>query len=95
MLCTEYDFCLAKLRSTEYGLAYDVHLKELDNAAKTGGLHTGPPGYQFIKFPSTYVTIDLPVDSEPSLICVSQDGLRVQFRVTFQFQMPQDLLLIC
>jgi hypothetical protein len=28
----------------EYGLAYDVHTKKLDDAAKTGGLHSGPPG---------------------------------------------------
>jgi len=83
---------LQKLSSTEYGLSYDVNLKELDAAAKAGGLHSGPPGFRFIKFPSTYITIDIPAEEEASLTCVSQDGLRVTFRVTFQFQMPAEWL---
>jgi len=36
-----------------------VHTKKLDDAAKMGGLHSGPPGFRFIKFPSTYITVDL------------------------------------
>lgn len=67
---------LKKLNSTEYGVQYNVHSKQLDDAARTGGLHAGPPGYEFIKFPSTFVTVDLPSD-----ICVSRNGLRVQFDV--------------
>jgi len=83
---------LKKLTSTEYGLAYDVHLKKLDDAAKAGGLHSGPPGFEFVKFPSTYITVELPPDGGESLTCVSQDGLRVQFAVTFQYQMPAEWL---
>lgn len=52
------------------------------------GLHVGPPGYEFIKFPSTYITVDL-----PDATCVSQDGLRVGFSVTFQYQIPAEWLL--
>mmetsp|Transcript_3977 Transcript_3977/g.5837 ORF Transcript_3977/g.5837 Transcript_3977/m.5837 type:complete len:351 (-) Transcript_3977:247-1299(-) len=78
---------LKKLSSTEYGVAYDRWEKVLINATKTGGLHAGPPGYRFIKFPSTQITTDL------QDICVSRDGLRVAFDVTFQYQMPADRIV--
>lgn len=42
----------------------------------------GPPGFRFIKFPSTYITVDL-----DDRTCVSNDGLLVRFSVTFQYQM--------
>jgi regulator of protease activity HflC (stomatin/prohibitin superfamily) len=79
---------LKKLKSTEYGLQYTAYSKKLDDAAKVGGLHIGPPGYEFIKFPSTQITVDLPSDT-----CVSKDGLRINFSVTFQYQMPAEWLL--
>lgn len=75
---------LKKLKSTEYGVAYDKIAKVLDDAAKQGGLHPGPPGYEFIKFPSTQISADL------DDTCVSRDGLRVQFSVTYQYQMPEE-----
>jgi len=73
---------LSKVGNTEYGLQYDIHAKELDDAAKTGGLFLGPPGYRFVKFPSTFITVDL-----NDRICVSYDGLLVDFSVTFQYKM--------
>lgn len=79
---------LKKVESTEYGLEYNIHSKQLDAIAKVGGLHLGPPGYEFIKFPSTFITVDL-----PSGTCVSRDGLRVEFSVTFQYQMPREWML--
>lgn len=44
-----------KLESTQYGLQYHPRRKELDEAAKTGGLHVGSPGFKFVQFPSTYI----------------------------------------
>jgi len=78
---------LKKLTSIEYGVEYDRWAKTLDDAAKTGGLHAGPPGYYFIKFPSTQITSDL------SDTCVSRDGLRVKYDVTFQYQMPEEYIV--
>jgi len=75
---------LKKVESTEIGLQYDIHAKELDDAAKSGGLFLGPPGYEFVKFPSTFITVDL-----NDRICVSYDGLLVTFSVTFQYQMTE------
>ena len=46
---------LRRLESTEYGLEYHPRKKELDEAAKQGGLHAGPPGFEFVKFPSTFI----------------------------------------
>jgi len=78
---------LKRLQSVEYGLEYTRFSKHLDELAKTGGLHAGPPGFRFIKFPSTFITADL------SDTCVSQDGLRVQFKVAFQYQISAEMLL--
>eukprot|EP00568_Trieres_chinensis_P006591 CAMPEP_0183290716 /NCGR_PEP_ID=MMETSP0160_2-20130417/340_1 /TAXON_ID=2839 ORGANISM="Odontella Sinensis, Strain Grunow 1884" /NCGR_SAMPLE_ID=MMETSP0160_2 /ASSEMBLY_ACC=CAM_ASM_000250 /LENGTH=310 /DNA_ID=CAMNT_0025451369 /DNA_START=65 /DNA_END=994 /DNA_ORIENTATION=+ len=79
---------LKKVKSTELGLKYNVHSKKLADAAKTGGLHTGPPGFRFIKFPSTFITADLPEAS-----CVSKEGIKVQYSVTFQYQMPEEWIV--
>jgi regulator of protease activity HflC (stomatin/prohibitin superfamily) len=75
-----------KLGSTQYGLEYNVHKKQLADAATAGGLHAGPPGFYFIKFPSTQVTVD------GWGICNSSDGLQVAYEVTYQYQMPQEWL---
>jgi len=79
---------LGKLESTEYGVEYTKWSKQLDEAAQMGGLHTGPPGFEFIKFPSTFITADLPQDT-----CLSQDGLQVVYDVTFQYQILEENLL--
>lgn len=79
---------LRKLASTEFGIKYTRYSKILDDAALSGGLHTGPPGFRFIKFPSTFVTNELPPDT-----CLSRDGLRVETQVDFQYQIPADWLL--
>lgn len=75
---------LQRISSVEYGVEYDTVAKILDDAAKQGGLHVGPPGYRFVKFPSTQITAAL------SDSCVSRDGLSVEFSVTFQYQMTAD-----
>ncbi len=69
----------------EYGLAYDWHSKTLADEALQGGLHLGPPGFIFIKFPSTQISADI-----NDATCVSKDGLRVKFGVSFQYQLPME-----
>jgi len=71
-----------KLEENQFGLLYDVWRKDLDDEAQSGGLFSGPPGFKFVKFPSTFVTIEL-----NDRYCVSRDGLIVGFSVTFQYQM--------
>lgn len=73
---------LKKVPSTEMGVQYNIHKKELDEAAKSGSLFLGPPGFRFIKFPSTFITVNF-----NDRTCVSNDGLLVKFAVTFQYQM--------
>lgn len=75
---------IKRVDSTEYGLQYDRFSKQLTDDATEGGLHVGPPGFRFIKFPSTYISTDI------SDTCVSNDGLRVDFSVTFQYQIPAE-----
>ena len=76
---------LKKVEENEYGLLYTRWSKNLDDQAQSGGLFAGPPGFRFIKFPSTFVTVDL-----DNRYCVSQDGLIVAFSVTFQYQMSPE-----
>jgi regulator of protease activity HflC (stomatin/prohibitin superfamily) len=78
---------LKKLTSLEYGVEYDKWGKMLEDSAKQGGLFIGPPGYRFIKFPSTQITQQL------QDTCLSRDGLRVVFDVTYQYQMPVDSIV--
>jgi hypothetical protein len=37
---------LHKVEETSYGVQYNIHKKQLDDAAKSGGLFIGPPGYK-------------------------------------------------
>jgi regulator of protease activity HflC (stomatin/prohibitin superfamily) len=78
---------LKKLESTEYGVEYNSHSKQLDDATKSGGLFAGPPGFKFIKFPSTFITVD------QQDICVSKDGLRVSFEISFQYQLIKEYIM--
>lgn len=78
---------LKKLSSIEYGVEYDKWAKTLDEAAQQGGLHAGPPGFYFIKFPSTQISTDI------NDTCVSRDGLRVGFQASFQYQMPAESII--
>jgi regulator of protease activity HflC (stomatin/prohibitin superfamily) len=85
VFCTGLGVLIASLRKVEetsFGVEYNVHSKQLDDAAKSGGLFLGPPGYEFIKFPSTFITVDL-----NDRLCVSRDGLRVSISATFQYKM--------
>jgi len=98
-------FSLKKLDSTEYGLQYDVNAKKLDGTVKEGGLHAGPPGFRFVKFPSTYISTKIPHDVTTGKddwersqehdrlgMCVSRDGLRVKLEVEIQYQMPREFV---
>eukprot|EP00585_Thalassiosira_rotula_P014708 CAMPEP_0196163864 /NCGR_PEP_ID=MMETSP0911-20130528/193_1 /TAXON_ID=49265 /ORGANISM="Thalassiosira rotula, Strain GSO102" /LENGTH=478 /DNA_ID=CAMNT_0041428899 /DNA_START=95 /DNA_END=1533 /DNA_ORIENTATION=- len=73
---------LKKVPSTEMGVQYNIHKKQLEDATKSGGLFIGPPGFKFIKFPSTFITADF-----RDRTCVSNDGLHIKFSVMFQYQM--------
>ncbi len=49
---------LRKLASNELGISYDNIGKKLGNSVQYEGLHTGPPGFSFIIFPSVYETME-------------------------------------
>ena len=44
---------IRRLEENEFGLEYNRISKRLDDEPKSGGLFPGPPGFKFIKFPST------------------------------------------
>jgi len=78
---------IKKVDNTKFAALYDIHSKQLQDAARDGGLYMGPPGFRFIKFPSIHVTQDL------SDTCLSKDGLRVAFSVTFQYQILEEWIV--
>ena len=41
------------------GLKYDTINKNLNDQVYREGLHSGPPGYEMIKFPSIYTTSEV------------------------------------
>lgn len=61
-------------------MQYDVHQHKLKSKVYTAGLHAGPPGYKFIKFPRVYRTI-----SFPKVQCLNKDGLTIELSVQFQY----------
>lgn len=72
---------LKKLASDQVGLAYDTINKDLDKTAKKEGLHNGPPGFEFIIFPSVYKTLTF-----DNLQCLNADGVIITLDVTYQYK---------
>jgi hypothetical protein len=83
--CSVYN-CIFLL--TCWNVAFLLSLIQSAAIYSIKGLYAGPPGFSFIKFPSLYITEDLDEST-----CVSKDGLRVRYQVTFQYQMPPNWLL--
>ncbi|XP_070570516.1 uncharacterized protein [Ptychodera flava] len=78
---------LKQLESDEMGIKYDNIQKKLFDSVEQEGLHTGPPGYNFVKFPSVFRTIEF-----PELRCLNKDGVNTELNVAFQYQArPADL----
>lgn len=71
---------LKKLASDEIGVAYDTINKDLSSETKTEGLHNGPPGFEFIIFPSVFKTLSF------SLECLNKDGVIINLDVTYQYK---------
>lgn len=69
-----------KLASDEIGLQYDVINKKLGSSAEREGLHNGPPGFEFIVFPSVFRSLEF------SLKCLNKDGVEIKLDVTYQYK---------
>ena len=63
------------------GVAYNIHEKKLSSEVKREGLHSGPPGYHFIIFPSVFQSI-----SFEKLECLNKDGIEIELNVQFQYR---------
>ncbi|KAL8559132.1 hypothetical protein ACOMHN_046180 [Nucella lapillus] len=72
---------LKKLASDEVGIQYDTLQKDLDDKVFTEGLHTGPPGFEFIIFPNVYTTLEY-----DRLWCLNKDGVPIAVDISFQFK---------
>ncbi|KAL5006061.1 hypothetical protein ScPMuIL_017219 [Solemya velum] len=72
---------LKKLATDEVGIAYDTIQKDLGTTVEKEGLHTGPPGFEFIKFPSVFRTLDF-----NKLMCLNKDGVTITLDVTYQYK---------
>lgn len=72
---------LKKLASEEIGVKYDTLKKKLYDTTDREGLHLGPPGYNFIIFPSVYKSITF-----DDLECYNKDGIKITLDVTYQYK---------
>lgn len=78
---------LRKLDSDEVGVAYDTYQKKLSSTTQKAGLHNGPPGFKFIKFPSVFESLEF--DDE---ICLNKEGVEIVLQIEFQYRArPQKL----
>ncbi|XP_056012084.1 uncharacterized protein LOC125682499 [Ostrea edulis] len=71
---------LKKLASDEIGIKYDTINKDLGSSTEREGLHNGPPGFEFIIFPSVYKSLEF------SLKCLNKDGVQIKLDVTYQYK---------
>lgn len=74
-------FSLQKLQSDEVGIKYDTYQKKLGTEPTYEGLHTGPPLYHFIKFPSVFKTFTF-VD----LSCLNSNGVTTRLSISYQYR---------
>eukprot|EP00243_Klebsormidium_subtile_P001311 TRINITY_DN12271_c0_g1_i1.p1 TRINITY_DN12271_c0_g1~~TRINITY_DN12271_c0_g1_i1.p1 ORF type:complete len:308 (+),score=56.14 TRINITY_DN12271_c0_g1_i1:510-1433(+) len=68
-----------KISSAEVGLRYNRVAKSLAGSITGPGLHFGPPGFKYVKFPSVYQS------RNSGVTCVSNDGLPIFLGITYQF----------
>lgn len=67
-----------KLDSTQFGVQYDKLAKRLLDVHGEG-LHSGPPGFRYIIFPSIFTQEEL------NTTCVSRDGIYIATAISFQW----------
>jgi len=78
---------LGRLQTHEVGIFYDTIWKKLGDEVFNEGLHLGPPGFQWIIFPSIFKTIQF-----PDVTAISKDGASIQLDISYQYRVrPQKL----
>ena len=69
------------------GIAYNTYQKTLSSTTQKAGLHNGPPGFEFIKFPSVFKTLEFADD-----VCLNKEGVEIVLQIEFQYRArPQRL----
>ena len=60
---------------------YNEHLNILGSETYTAGLHTGVPGYIFIKFPSVFKSLEF-----DSVLCLDNEGVYIKLTIQLQYR---------
>lgn len=76
---------LKRISSTQFGVEYDIWKKELEAKSTPPGLYFGPIGYRFVKFSTRQI-----LPASVSDTCLSRDGLRIDFEVSYQYKIKQE-----
>lgn len=63
------------------GLQYDTVQHQLSQRVQGEGLHFGPPGFEFIKFPAVFTSL-----TYSDLVCLNRDGVQIRLNVSFQYR---------
>ncbi|XP_015757824.1 PREDICTED: uncharacterized protein LOC107337227 [Acropora digitifera] len=76
-----------RLESDEVGVSYDTYQKKLASTTQRAGLHSGPPGFKFIKFPSVFKSLSFKDEK-----CLNKEGVEIELVIEFQYRArPQKL----
>jgi len=93
---TMFGFSYRQIDFNEYGLQQNVFTKQINENVVGAGLHLVGFWNDFIKFPSTYITIDFtpnPAASDIPIRVQTKNGLLVQIDTSFQFRLRKSDLL--
>lgn len=81
---------LGRLQTHEVGVIYDTIWKKLGDEVFNEGLHLGPPGFQWIIFPSIFKSIQF-----SDVTAISKDGASIKLDISYQYRVrPQKLRTI-
>lgn len=78
---------LGRLQTHEVGVMYDSIWKRLGDNVLNEGLHLGPPGFEWIIFPSIFKSIQF-----SDVTAISKDGASIKLDISYQYRVrPQRL----
>jgi len=84
---------LRKVDETDFGVEYNRHKKELDDAVKSGGLFAGPPGFKVCDIGDMEMVFMSPLFPSPSVFFSSSSSFLVYGSTSISRMKPASLVM--